>query len=143
MTDARRDGRREVVRDGRRIDPQLGYAFIRAHQDRFPLAAMCRALNLSPSGYYDWVKRPPSKRARRDDELRDRIRTIWNESNGTYGRPRIHAALREEGVRVGQKRVARLMKSMGIHGRGYGTRIRRGGNAGQSTRNGSGEAHPG
>ena len=79
---------------------------------------MCRALDLSPSGYYDWLKRPPSERSQRDDELRNRIRTIWSDSLGTYGRPRIHAVLREEGVRVSQKRVARLMKSMGLRAGG-------------------------
>lgn len=108
----------KMGRDGGRIDPQVGYAFIKAYQEEFPLATMCRALDLSPSGYYDWLKRPPSERSRRDDELRDRIRAIWSASGGTYGRPRIHAALREEGVRVSQKRVARLMKSMGIRGSG-------------------------
>lgn len=112
------DVRSGTSRDGGGIDPQVGYAFIKAHQEEFPLVTMCRALDLSPSGYYDWLNRPPSARAKQDDELRDRIRTIWSESQGTYGRPRIHAALREEGVRVSQKRVARLMRSMGIRGGG-------------------------
>ena len=118
MTVANGDGRRGLPRHEARIDPQAGYAFVKAHQAEFPLAAMCRALDLSPSGYYDWLKRPPSERSRQDDELRDRIRTIWSDSQGTYGRPRIHAALREEGVRVSQKRVARLMKSMGLRAGG-------------------------
>lgn len=126
MTAPRRNGRAGPVREGRGIDPQEGYAFIRAHRAEFSLAAMCRVLGLSPSGYYDWLNRPPSERARRDDELRERIRNIWDDSGGTYGRPRIHAALREEGVRVSQKRVARLMKSMGIHGRRSGARGRHG-----------------
>lgn len=111
-----RDG--EMGRDGGRIDPQAGYVFVKAHHEEFPLATMCKVLDLSSSGYYDWLKRPPSERSRRDDELRDRIRAIWSDSGGTYGRPRIHAALREEGIRVSQKRVARLMKSMGIRGGG-------------------------
>lgn len=89
---------------------------MRAHQGQFPLTTMCRALGLSPSGYYGWLKRPPSAHARRDEELRKRIRRIWSDSGGTYGRPRIHAALREAGIHVGQKRVGRLMKSMGLQG---------------------------
>lgn len=101
------------------IDPRLGYEFITAHQADYSVAAMCRALGLSRSGYYGWLRRPPSARERRDDELRSRIRAIWSDSGGTYGRPRIHAALRREGVRVGQKRVARLMKSMGLRGKGF------------------------
>ena len=118
MTDTNGNGRRELVRDEGRIDPQQGYAFIKARQAEFPLATMCRALGLSPSGYYEWLKRPPSERSERDDELRQLIQAIWIDSHGTYGRPRIHAALREEGVRVSQKRVARLMKSMGLRGGG-------------------------
>ena len=77
---------------------------------------MCRVMGLSPSGYYDWLKRPPSERARRDDELQGRIEAVWRDSRETYGRPRIHAVLRAEGERVGQKRVARLMKRAGIQG---------------------------
>lgn len=101
------------------IEPQLGYEFITAHQADFPVAAMCRAMGLSRSGYYGWLNRPPSARAQHDEELRARIRAIWDASGGTYGRPRIHAALRRAGYRVGQKRVARLMKSMGLSGKGF------------------------
>ncbi len=117
------DGGRVMDRDGTRIDPRQGYAFIKAHRGEFPLVAMCRALGLSRSGYYGWLRRPPSARSQFDDELRDRIRTIWSDSHGAYGAPRIHAALREEGVRVGQKRVARLMSGMGLRGGGPGVRV--------------------
>ena len=83
---------------------------MKAHRAEFPLRAMCRVLGLSPSGYYDWLRRPPSDRARRDAELEARIAKIWTGSGETYGRPRIHAALRAEGERVGRKPVGRLMK---------------------------------
>ena len=89
---------------------------MRAHRAEFPLRAMCRVLGLSPSGYYDWLGRPPSARARRDAELEVRIAAIWTGSGETYGRPRIHAALGAEGERVGPKRVGRLMRTMGIEG---------------------------
>ena len=89
---------------------------MKAHRAEFPLAAMCRVLGLSPSGYHDWLKRPPSRRARRDEDLEERIGAIWTESGETYGRPRIHAALKAEGERVGQKRVGRLMGGLGIQG---------------------------
>ena len=82
----------------------------------FPLAAMCRVLGLSPSGYYGWLRRPPSARARRDAELKSRIVAKWIESGETYGAPRIHAALLAEGERVGRKRVARLMRELDIEG---------------------------
>ena len=89
---------------------------MKAHQAEFPLTAMCRVLGLSTSGYYDWLKRPPSERERRDEALQGRIEAVWRDSRETYGRPRIHAALRARGERVGQKRVARLMKRAGIRG---------------------------
>ena len=89
---------------------------MKAHRAEFSLAAMCRVLGLSPSGYYDWLKRPPSARARRDAELEGRIGAIWTGSGETYGRPRIHAALKAEGERVGQKRVGRLMTGLGLQG---------------------------
>ena len=82
----------------------------------FTLAAMCRTLGLSTSGYDDWLRRGPSERSRRDEELKVRILAIWRESDETYGSPRIHAALRAEGERVSRKRVARLMKELGIEG---------------------------
>jgi putative transposase len=77
---------------------------------------MCRVLEVSTSGYYEWLKRPPSARARRDAELKVRIQTIHEQSKGTYGRPRIHAELKEEGERVGAKRIARLMQEELIQG---------------------------
>ena len=89
---------------------------MRAHRAIFPIAAMCRVLRLSRSGYYAWLKRPPSARARRDLELQAHILRIWSASRETYGRPRIHAVLRMEGERVSPKRVGRLMKGLGIQG---------------------------
>ena len=77
---------------------------------------MCRVLGLSPSGYYAWLGREPSARARRDAQLTERIKEIWGGNYEVYGRLRIHAELREEGKRIGQKRVGRLMRAAGIAG---------------------------
>jgi len=77
---------------------------------------MCRVLEVSTSGYYAWLERPVSRRAREDEELLERIRAIHKRSRGTYGAPRIHAELQEQGVRVGRKRVARLMREAGLEG---------------------------
>lgn len=89
---------------------------MKAHQAIFPTATMCRVLEVSTSGYYAWLKRPESIRARRDRELSERIRHIHKRSKGTYGAPRVHAEMREEGVLVGRKRVARLMRQEGLQG---------------------------
>ncbi len=83
---------------------------------RYPVATMCRLLGVSPSGFYAWLRRPASARARRDAELAGKIEVIHARSRGTYGVPRIHAELRAEGERVGRKRVARLMKARGLRG---------------------------
>jgi putative transposase len=77
---------------------------------------MCRVLGVSTSGYYAWRTRPRSERARADAELSLHIQAIHERSSATYGAPRIHAELTAQGVRVGRKRVARLMEVAGIYG---------------------------
>jgi putative transposase len=80
------------------------------------IATMCRVLGVSPGGYYARLRRPPSARARADVELSARIAAIHHRSRATYGAPRIHAELAEQGIRVGCKRVARLMRAAGCRG---------------------------
>ena len=89
---------------------------MKTNQADFPVRAMCRVLDLSPSGYYAWLGREPSARAKRDKELTERIETVWRENRRVYGRPRIYADLKEAGERVGEKRVGRLMKRAEIVG---------------------------
>ena len=89
---------------------------MKAHQAEFPIATMCRVLEVSTSGYYAWLNRPPSKRDRDDAMLTEKIRVIHRRSRGTYGAPRIHAELRDAGICVGRKRVARLMQAAGLEG---------------------------
>lgn len=80
------------------------------------VATMCRVLGVSTSGYYAWRTRARSERARADAELSGRIQAIHERSRATYGAPRIHAELADQGIRVGCKRVARLMEVAGIYG---------------------------
>lgn len=87
-----------------------------AHQAVHRVATMCRVLGVSPSGYYAWRKRPLSTRARADVELTAEIERLHRMSRGTYGAPRLHAELAARGVRVGRKRVARLMRHAGVQG---------------------------
>ena len=98
------------------------------NQARHGVATMCRVLGVSPSGYYAWRGRGPSRRARRDEELRGMIGRIHEDSRATYGMPRVHAELVAGGCRVGRKRVARLMRESGLAGvsRRRGTRTTRG-----------------
>ena len=64
----------------------------------FPIAAMCRVLDVSSSGYYAWAKRAPSARATSDAALIERIGAVHAASHGTYGGPRVHAELVESGL---------------------------------------------
>ena len=89
---------------------------MKANQAQHRVVTMCQLLGVSPSGYYAWRKRPPSARSRSDEALTARIRSIHEQSRKTYGMPRIHAELTDEGVRVGRKRVARLMRQGGLEG---------------------------
>ena len=78
---------------------------------------MCRNLDVSKAGYYAWRRREDTDRSRRDAELSTEIRRVHMESRRHYGRPRIHKELRESGVRVSGKRLARLMRIDGIKGK--------------------------
>jgi putative transposase len=85
----------------------------------YPVAVLCRVLGVSPSGFYEWRQRRanPCERRRRDAELTEKILAIHQMSRRSYGTPRIHDELRlGEGVRVGRKRIERLMRAAGIAG---------------------------
>ena len=87
-----------------------------AHRAVHAVATMCRVLDVSPSGYYAWRYRAPSGRAETDASLIARIRAIHRQSRETYGAPRVHAELAAQGVAIGRKRVARLMRHAGVGG---------------------------
>jgi putative transposase len=89
---------------------------MKANQAAHSVATMCRVLGVSASGYYAWQGRGVSARARQDDALLGQIRTCHRQSRGTYGAPRIQRDLRDVGVRVGRKRVARLLRQAGLRG---------------------------
>ena len=99
-----------------RIDPAAAFGFVKANQASHSVRRMCELLGVSPSGYYAWLTSSPSTRERADRALRDRIVDIHSRSRGTYGAPRIHAELAADGVSVGRKRVARLMRQARIQG---------------------------
>lgn len=86
------------------------------NQATYRVRTMCRVLDVSASGYYAWLHRPPSRRAQEDERLAARIRTLHALSRGTYGVPRIWEDLAEQGVRISRKRVARLMRALGLQG---------------------------
>ena len=87
-----------------------------ANRAEHTVKMMCKVLKLSRTGYYKWLKRGESDRERRDRELIDHILRIHRETRGIYGAPRIHTELRANGINVGKKRVARLMREVGVCG---------------------------
>ena len=88
----------------------MRYAVITRHRREFQLRLMCRVLEVSPSGYYASLNRPPSWHALIDEVLMARVRIIHAESGETYGAPRVHRELQAEGLPASPKRVARLMQ---------------------------------
>jgi transposase-like protein len=89
--------------------------FVKVNQAIHAVGLMCRLLEVSRSGFYAWVDRPMCTRRRWDLELTGNICSTHRRSRETYGAPNIHAELADDhGIRVGRKRVARLMRRNGI-----------------------------
>jgi putative transposase len=96
----------------------MKFSFIATEKAHYPVSVLCRCLGVTRSGFYAWTRRPPSQRRLQDRALLQRLRIVHAIHRRTYGRPRLHRALREEGVRIGPKRVARLMRAAGLSARG-------------------------
>jgi putative transposase len=94
----------------------MTFRFIDAEQANHSVARMCRLLRVSRSGYYAWRVREPSARRVSDLALAAQIAQIHDESDQSYGTPRIFMELRELGVRVSRRRVARLLRELGREG---------------------------
>ena len=97
----------------------MKFPFIAAEKAHYPVGVLCRCLGVTRSGFYAWAGRRPSARVLQDRELLRRLRIVHTNHRRVYGRPRLHRALRDEGVRISPKRVARLMRAAGLtaHGR--------------------------
>ena len=92
----------------------MRYRVIQEYDRRYPIPLMCRALAASPAGYYAWRGRFESQRAAADRTLLDTIHVLHQDSRQTYGSPNIWQALRKQGHRVEEHRVARLMRHDGL-----------------------------
>ena len=103
--------------------------FIDEHREAYGVESICRELRIAPSTYYEQVRqrREPQRRAprrRRDDELKVRIREVWDASRGLYGARKVWHQLRREGVEVARCTVERLMRTLGLAGAVRGRRVR-------------------
>jgi putative transposase len=93
------------------------FRFVEAEAAQFPVSLLCRVVGVTRQGYYAWKRRPPSARELADRKLCERIREIHLETEEIYGAPRIYSELKlVDGIAVGKKRVARLMRQLGICG---------------------------
>jgi len=88
----------------------MRYLFIQQQARRLPVRRMCDLLDVRPSGYYAWTRRRPIERQARQLRLVEAIRVTHRRSRGVYGSPRVHAALKKQGIACSRKRVERLMR---------------------------------
>ena len=95
----------------------MSFAFIDAERARFPVSRMCEVLGVSQSGFFAWKGRPASRRQQDDLIYLAHIRTAFELSNGTYGSPRMHRDLVDDGHSIGRRRVSRLMRENGLTAR--------------------------
>jgi len=93
------------------------FQFIDEHQARFGIRYLCKKMNVSFQGYYQWCHRKPSSRDLENARLTEKIIRLYEKHKGNYGSPRIVAELKAEGVHVNHKRVARLMKEASLVGK--------------------------
>jgi putative transposase len=92
----------------------MRYTFIEGHRGQFKVVRMCRVLAVSKAGYYAWRERPQSARDAANEQLGLAMRVIHTESDRTYGSPRMHRELTEQGHACSENRVARVMRAEGV-----------------------------
>jgi putative transposase len=90
------------------------FAFIETEKALYPVTTLCKVLAVSESGYHAWRMRPPSKRTIENGRITAHIKASFKKSRETYGSPRLTDELRDNDVKVGRHRVARLMREAGI-----------------------------
>ena len=94
------------------------YRFIEAEREgERSVNGACAVLEVSRAAYYEWSKQEPSVRESEDMELIEKVKAIFTNSRRTYGSPRVHSELRQQGRRCLRKRVERLMRQEGLQGR--------------------------
>lgn len=95
----------------------MRFRLIDVAKKEFPVQRLCKVLGVSPSGYFAWKERPACRRQRDDMVLLTHVRSAFALSNGTYGSPRMVRELRDNGLAVGRRRVARLMRENELRAR--------------------------
>jgi putative transposase len=95
----------------------MSFKLVDEAKKEFPVHRLCRVLGVSQSGYFAWKGRPACRRQHEDMVLLAHVRSAFALSNGTYGSPRMTRDLRDDGLHVGRRRTARLMRENGLRAR--------------------------
>ena len=95
----------------------VSFKLVDEAKKEFPVHRLCRVLGISQSGYFAWKRRPACRRQHEDMVLLAHVRSAFALSNGTYGSPRMTRDLRDDGLHVGRRRTARLMRENGLRAR--------------------------
>jgi putative transposase len=95
----------------------MRFQLIDAAKEEFPVQRLCKVLEVSQSGSFAWQSRPASRRQREDLVLLAHVRSAVQLSNGTYGSPRMTRELQDQGLSIGRRRTARLMRENGLKAR--------------------------
>jgi putative transposase len=102
----------------------MKFRFIEENTKEYPVKRMCLVLGVDESSFYKWRKRLPSAHQAQDEALTEQIQLAYENNQRVYGSPRIHIELREQGIHVGRKRVARLMREQGVSAKPKRRRVR-------------------
>jgi putative transposase len=94
------------------------FQYLKENKDRYNIKRACKILNISRSGFYDYLNRKPSNRSIENELLSQNIKRIFEEHKGRYGSKRIAKSLLREGININHKRVGRLMRKMGLYAKG-------------------------
>ena len=95
----------------------MKFAFIHAEKAFHTVRALCAILGVTRQGYYAWAAREPSQRVLAEQQLREDVARVFDQSRGTYGSPRVHAELRREGTHTSKRRVERAMRELDLAAR--------------------------
>lgn len=101
----------------------MRFSFIARHQAVWKVRQLCQALSVSRSGFYEWLRRPQSARARANEQLLAQVRSSFEQSDRTYGSPRVWRDVRAWGYPCGRHRIARVMRAAGLKARSRRRRL--------------------
>jgi putative transposase len=90
------------------------YAWIQQQQAEFRVSRLCRMLEVSRSGYYEWLGRPPSTQGDVDQQVQEKVQRYFAQGRGTYGTRRIKHLLAQEGLQVSRRRIGRVLAQAGL-----------------------------